>query len=198
MKEARHTETIYYVISFTWQSRKGKITVIKSKSVVARGWRRGQGLTANRNERSFWGDRNAPFTSWLGQWFRVYRCVLSRFSHVWPFVILWTVVHQAPLSMGFSRQEHCSGLLCPALGDLPSPGIEPTSLMSPAQSGGFLTTSVTWEIQGSSYKILCTYLNSLTYTLKIGFIVLNYISKTKQKKIHWNQYLDSSIVKTIY
>ena len=93
-----------------------------------------------------------------------------------------TVAPQAPLSMGFSRQEYCSGLPCPALGHLPSPRIEPTSLMSPALSGGFLTTTVPWEIQGSSYKILCTYLNSLTCTLKIGFIVLNYFSKNKQKK----------------
>ena len=88
---------------------------------------------------------------------------------------LWTVAHQAPLSTVFSRQEYCSGLPCPALGDVPSPRIEPTSLMSPVLSGGFLTTSVIWEIQGSSYKILCTYLNSLTCTLKIGFAVLNYI-----------------------
>ena len=40
----------------------------------------------------------------------------------------WTIAHQAPLSMGFSRQEHWSGLPCPPPGDLPNPGIEPTSL----------------------------------------------------------------------
>ena len=39
----------------------------------------------------------------------------------------WTVAHQAPLSMGFSRQEHWSGLPCPPPGDLPNPGIEPVS-----------------------------------------------------------------------
>ena len=38
---------------------------------------------------------------------------------------LWTVAHQAPLSMGFSRQEYWSGLPCPPPGDLPIPGIEP-------------------------------------------------------------------------
>ena len=53
-------------------------------------------------------------------------------------VTLWTVAHQAPLSMGFSRQEYCSGLLCPPPGDLPDPGIEPRSLMSPALAGGHL------------------------------------------------------------
>ena len=40
---------------------------------------------------------------------------------------LWTVVHQAPLSMGFSRQEYLSGLPLPSPGDLPNPGIEPRS-----------------------------------------------------------------------
>jgi len=47
--------------------------------------------------------------------------------------------------MGFSRQEYWSGLPCPPPGDLPNPGINPTSLMSPALVGGFFTTSATWE-----------------------------------------------------
>ena len=51
------------------------------------------------------------------------------FSHIWLFVTLWTAVHQAPLSMGFSRQEYWSMLLCPPPGDLPDPGIK---LMFPA------------------------------------------------------------------
>ena len=42
-------------------------------------------------------------------------------------VTLWTVAHQAPLSMGFSRQEYWSGLPFPSPGDLPDPGIEPGS-----------------------------------------------------------------------
>ena len=53
--------------------------------------------------------------------------------------------HQAPLSMGFSRQEYWSGLLFPFPGDLPDSGIEPESLMSPALAGRFFTTNVTWE-----------------------------------------------------
>ena len=47
--------------------------------------------------------------------------------------------------MGFSRQEYWSGLPCPPPGDVPNPGIEPVSLMSPALAGGFFTTSATWE-----------------------------------------------------
>ena len=51
-------------------------------------------------------------------------CMLSHFSHVQLFVILWTAAGQALLSMGFSRWEHWSGLWCPSPGDLPDPGIE--------------------------------------------------------------------------
>ena len=69
-------------------------------------------------------------------------CVLSYFSSVELFATPWTVAHQAPLSMGFSRQECWSGLPCPPPGDLPDPGNEPVSLRSPALAGGFFTTSV--------------------------------------------------------
>ena len=62
------------------------------------------------------------------------------------FDTLWTVAHQAPLSMKFSRQEYWSGLPFPPPGDLPDPGIEPASLISPALAGGFFTTSATWEV----------------------------------------------------
>ena len=58
---------------------------------------------------------------------------------------LWTVAQQAPLSMGFSRQEYWSGLPCPPPGDLSNGGIEPASLTSPALAVRFFTASVTWE-----------------------------------------------------
>ena len=54
-------------------------------------------------------------------------CVLNHFSHVHLYVTVQTTASQAPLSMGFSRQEYWSGLLCPSPGDLLNPGIEPTS-----------------------------------------------------------------------
>ena len=57
----------------------------------------------------------------------------------------WTVTCQAPLSVGFSRQEYWSGLPCPLLGDLPNPVIEPVSLTSPVLAGGFFTACTTWE-----------------------------------------------------
>ena len=72
-------------------------------------------------------------------------CVLSHFSRVQLCGTLWTVDHQAPLSMGFSRQEYWSGLPCPTLWGLDDPGIEPKSLRSPALAGRFFTTSATWE-----------------------------------------------------
>ena len=65
--------------------------------------------------------------------------MLNCFSHVQLFATLCTVAHQALLSMGFSRQEYCSGLLCPPPGDLPHPGTEPVALMSPAFAGRFFT-----------------------------------------------------------
>ena len=63
-------------------------------------------------------------------------CVQS-FSRGRLFVTPWTIVHQAPLSMGFPKQEYWSGLPFPTPGDLPDPGIKPAS---PALAGGFFAT----------------------------------------------------------
>ena len=71
-------------------------------------------------------------------------CLLSRFSHVWLFATLWTVACQAPLSMGFSRQ-YWSGLPRPPPGDFHNPSIKLAPLTPPALTGGFFTTSSTWE-----------------------------------------------------
>ena len=66
--------------------------------------------------------------------------MLSCCSCVRLFVTAWTVAHQAPLFLGFSRQEYWGGLPFPPPGDLPNPGIEPVCLISPALAGRFLTT----------------------------------------------------------
>ena len=63
--------------------------------------------------------------------------VPSCFSRVQLFVSPWTIAHQAPLSVGFSREEFWSELPCPPPGDLPDPEIKPTSLGSPALAGRF-------------------------------------------------------------
>ena len=66
-------------------------------------------------------------------------------SVVQLFETLCTVAPQAPLSMGFSRQEHWGGLPCSFPGDLPNPVIKPTSVKSLALAGWFFTTSAIWE-----------------------------------------------------
>ena len=67
-------------------------------------------------------------------------CVLSLFSSVLLFVMLWTIAHPAPQSMEFSSQEHQSGLPFPSPGDLPDPRIQPASLISPV-----------WQFSGSIF-----------------------------------------------
>ena len=56
---------------------------------------------------------------------QLHACLLSRFSRVWLFVTQWTVACQAPLSMGFFRQEHWSGLPHPSPRNLPTQGLNP-------------------------------------------------------------------------
>ena len=63
-------------------------------------------------------------------------CMLSHFGHDRLYATLWTVACQAPLSMGFPRQEYWSGLPFPPSGDLPDPETEP---VSPALTGRFFT-----------------------------------------------------------
>ena len=90
---------------------------------------------------------------------------------------------RTPLSMGFSGQEYWSGLPCPPPGDLPDPGIEPSSPAAPALAGGFFTTranSIQFSGLRASYvssSILdigtfhaaCTSARSLHCALKVQF-----------------------------
>ena len=92
-------------------------------------------------------------------------CVLSYFSHVWLCATLWTVARQAPLAMGFSRQEYWSGLPFPSLGDLPDTGIEP---VTPAFAGRFFTT----EPPGKPSMSL-QWLSILNLILLTNFVVLD-------------------------
>ena len=72
--------------------------------------------------------------------------MLSHFSHVQLCATLSTTACQAPVSMGFSRQESWRMLPCLPLGDLTNAGTEPTSLMSPQRAGSFFPTSTTTQI----------------------------------------------------
>ena len=85
------------------------------------------------------GPMDPTFCSWTvlpGLVVCVCVCVLSG---VQLFAIPWTAARQAPLSMGFPRQQYWSGLPCPPPGDPPDPGTEPSSLASLALAGGFFT-----------------------------------------------------------
>ena len=92
---------------------------------------------------SICGISQARILAWVAISFSkgLHACMLSHFSCVQFFVTPWTSARQAPLSMGFSRQEYWSGLPCPPPGDLPNPGIKLESLMSPALAGGFICHS---------------------------------------------------------
>ena len=95
-----------------------------------------------------WGDKVMLITEWASASVRK-ALGEGACSCVSLFVTPWTAAYQAPLSMGFSRQEHWSGLPCPPLGGLPDLELEPTSLTSSARAGRFYTTSATWEAQES-------------------------------------------------
>ena len=92
------------------------------------------------------------------------------FSHVRLCVTLWNEASQAPLSMGFSKQEHWSGLLFPTSGNLPDPGMEPAS---PALAGKFFTT----EPAGKH---------------SVGYMMYNMVSLRMQKQIQESSYLSLS------
>ena len=99
--------------------------------------------------------------------------MLSHFSRVRLSVIPLTVASQAPLSMGFSRQEYWSGLPGSPPGDLSNQRIEPMSPMSPTLAGGFFTISDSWEAHGKHHCCLilrnyCSYPKLWTITMLIS------------------------------
>ena len=113
----------------------------------------------------------------------VWACRLSRFSHVQLFATLWAVAHQAPLSMGFSKQAYWSGLPCLPLGDLLYPGIDPKSLISPTLSDVFFYQ----KGHPRSLSILCVVFNcffSLSYRHTYAQYIL-YKSYNKSGEMFW-------------
>ena len=86
------------------------------------------------------------FHSIIDQWLILNACICAcTFNHVWLFVTPWTVARQAPLSVGFSRQEYWSGMPFPPPGDIPDPGIEPEYPAFPSLEGMFFTSWATRE-----------------------------------------------------
>ena len=82
-------------------------------------------------------------------------CMRAKSLQSCPILCDPIVAHQASLSIGFSRQEYWSGLPCPPPGDHPHPWIKPMSLMSLEMTGGFFTTSATWEAQRRACCCCC-------------------------------------------
>ena len=115
------------------------------ESVRSPGERKGYPLQysclENFMDRGVWWATTSPWrckesdpTKWL------ILCCTCTVSRVWLFVTIRTVPSQAPLSIGFSRQEYCSGLPFPSPSDLPNPGIKPASPVSPALQADSLPT----------------------------------------------------------
>ena len=114
---------------------------------------------------------------------------LCVFSHVWLFATSWTVASQAPLSLEFSRQEYWSGLPFTTPGDLPNPGIDLASFVSPSLVGRFLPLGhlgsphfITWSKfigDGREWE----WLDSITDSMDMN---LNKIQKVVEDRVAWH------------
>ena len=103
-------------------------------------------------------------------------------SCVWLFATPWTVVLQAPLSMGFSRQEYWSGLLFSLPGDLPRPGIEPVSVCFLHWTGRFFTSCTTWSSPSISEICRCSGVSILLGQVDPPFEI---VSRGKNPHLDW-------------
>ena len=100
-----------------------------------------------KNPRS---STSQPFFLVLSIYFHLYACMHAKSLQLCPTLFdSMNCSQQAFLSMRFPRQEYWSGLPCPPPGELPDPGIEPTSLMSPALAGEFFTSHAEFKSQKS-------------------------------------------------
>ena len=135
--------------------------------------------------RSFYLHKMAPKKPVdIDFWFFLCVCVFSHFSCVWLFVTLQTVAHQAPLSMGFSRQEYWSGLSFPPPGFRLHPGVEPGV---PAMQADSSPT----ELPGKP-NVLCRASNAhSSYNFKMHYVTDNINSMWKNFhgiEVNWNQF----------
>ena len=119
----------FFTTSTTWEAPVGHIPACKFKKKF-------------KHLTKLWSNHSVLRYEPRGNW-NLLLLLLSHFSRVRLFATLWTTACQAPLSMGFSRQEYWNGLPCSPPGDLLNLGIEPTSLMFPALAGRFFTIGAT-------------------------------------------------------
>ena len=103
------------VLAKDGKSENGKKIIRRLRHFHMKGGQKGQMSSA-------YSIRPQTIATW---YFMVCAWGLSHFSRTRLFVTLWAVARQAPLSMGFSRQEYWGGLPCPPPGDLSDPGIKP-------------------------------------------------------------------------
>ena len=108
--------------------------VVQSRTLSTRRWQKWLGVRVPPSKGPI-GLATSPLS--------VHVCMLSCFSYVQLLVTPRTAAHQAPLSMRFSRQEYWSGLPFPPSGDLSKPGIESSSLTSPALAGSLIRLGAT-------------------------------------------------------
>ena len=125
------------------------ISIFKGVSLCTRKKR----ITVNHKELSLWRRHELKSTNILCFSGNLPEVVSLHTCSVASVVTPWTVAHQAPLSMGFSRKEYWSELLCPPPGDLLDPGVESKSLTSSVLAGRFFTTS-TYPLLKMVFKVV--------------------------------------------
>ena len=103
---------------------------------------------------------------------------LSHFSRVWLCATLWAATHQAPLSMGFSRQEYWSGLPCPPSGDLPNSGTEPWS-----PGSEFFTV---WDMRTQNILFLFSNRKWKSWDISIMSNAYDISSQLSYSLVNWN------------
>ena len=107
-------------------------------------------------------------------------CCASSFSRVRLFVTLWTVAHQAPLSMGFLRREYWSGLHALLQGIFQTQGLNPRLFISPALADGFFITSATWKAHPFWYLTAIPPVGKPTYSLLFQSLTPPHVNKAHE------------------
>ena len=125
----------------------------------------------------------------------MYASMLNCFSRVQLFLTLMTIARQVPLSMGFPRQEYWSGLPCPPPGDLPNPGIEPTSLRYPALVCRFFITGATLQKERENMERI--YVLLLILPLNVSGVMHKNMAKTVSRESKQVFYM-GFLVKMLY
>ena len=115
-----------------WINKSCNTQRAKNKTAVKENRNYSSKIDMNDSQKQQWADQTIILIPNI--------CMLGHFSHVWLFAAPWTVACQAPLSMGFFRQEYGAGCHFLIQGIFLTPGVEPTTPAAPALAGGFFIT----------------------------------------------------------